>query len=159
MQPNEKKNIIFRLIFGLLTLSITALTVFFFIKTLDINKENEYTINLIGLGGIAFFALIEALLMFKNITKQIIFHSIIFNEHNNTINWPAFIVANIGFGIGVILETVSLVLLLASKNITIISSSMVLIPLAAFIILNCIIYDLYLLLHRERKMKITDLLK
>lgn len=159
MQPNKNKNIVFRLTFGLLTLLVSALTIFFFIKTLEINNENEYTINLIGLGGIAFFALIEAILMFKNITKQIIFHSIIFNEHNNTINWPAFIVANIGLTIGITLETVSLVLLFTSNNLTVTSSSMVLIPLAAFIILNCVIYDLYLLLYKERKMKITDLLK
>ena len=159
MKNNFVKNIIFRLISGFVLLFVLALIVYSFIETLKVNKDNAYLINIIGLIGMGLFTVIESFLLFKNIKNPIIFHAVIFNEHNSTINWPAFIVDNVGLLIGIIIETVSLILINTKTDLTIVTSCLVLIPLAAFLISNCLFYNAYLLLFRERKLKVKDLIK
>ena len=154
-----KKNVIFRLISGFVMLMVTSLMVFFFVETIKVNKSGDYVINLFGLGGMTIFSLIETILLFKNCKKSIIFHPIIFNEHNSTINWPAFIVDNIGLAIGLAIEIVSLILFSTTKDLIVKTSTMVLIPLGAFLIVNCLIYNVHLILFMERKIKIKDLIK
>lgn len=159
MNELVKKNIIFRLIYGLVLLLLTGLTVYFFIKTLEINTDNVYLINLIGIGGILFFTIVEMVLMFKNIKKTIIFHSVIFNEHDSSINWPAFVVANIGVVIGLTISIIASILYLTSSKADIYSSSMVLIPLGTFIYINGLIYDVHTYFYRSKKVKLKDLIK
>lgn len=153
------KNILFRLLTITSLLAILAVLILFLIKLFGLNSDNVFLINIIGLIGVAIFLLIETAMLLVNIKKQIIFHALIFNEHNSTINWPAFIVANIGLGIGLTLSITGLVLYFTSNNLDIVTSAMVIVPIGLFLLFNCVMYDVYVLLFKQRKLKPEDLIK
>ena len=155
---NKAKIILFRLFLSLLLLSVLGLIVIFIIELIKINKEDAYLINIIGLVGVAIFLLIEAVMLLKNINKQIIFHALVFNEHNSTINYPAFITANVFLAIGVGLSILGTVLYFTTADETIKTSVMVLIPIGIFVLLNCIGYDVYTLLFKAKKTSLKDLI-
>ncbi len=160
---NKTKNILFRLGLGIFLIATIVVGVLLTIGLFQYNAtaengEGEYIINIIGLIGVLIFVAIEMVMLLNNLTKQIIFHPVVFNEHNSTINWPAFIVANIGLAIGIAIETVSLIFYFTNKDVVIITSVMVLIPIGMFLIFNCIAYDVYVLMFKVKKVKMEDLI-
>lgn len=155
---NKTKNILFRLglsVFLLINLTILVLLV---VQLFTLNNENEYLINIIGMIGVGVFVLIELVMLLVNLTKQIIFHAVVFNEHNSTINWPAFIVANIGLAIGLTLSIVGGVLYFTTSDLVIKTSVMVLIPIGLFLLFNCIAYNVYVLMFKVKKVNLKDLI-
>lgn len=156
---NKTKNILFRLGLSLFLLGTFAVLFLLIIGLINLNSNNEYLINIIGLVGVGIFLLIEVVMLLVNLKKQIIFHAVVFNEHNSTINWPAFIVANIGLAIGLAISIVSGILYFTTSDLVIKTSVMVLIPIGLFLVFNCIAYNVYVLMFKVKKVKLEDLIK
>ena len=155
----QTKNIIFRLFTALLLSSIFAPLIIFVIELAKANKEGEYLINIVGLVGVGVFLLIELVMVLINLVKPIIFHALIFNEHNSTINWPAFIVANIGLVIGLAMSIIGLVLYFTNADLTIKTSAMVIVPIGLFLLANTIAYNVYVVMFKARKVSLKELIE
>lgn len=155
----QTKNVIFRLFTALLLSSIFAPLIIFVIELAKANKEGEYLINIVGLVGVGVFLLIELVMVLINLVKPIIFHALIFNEHNSTINWPAFIVANIGLVIGLAMSIIGLVLYFTNADLTIKTSAMVIVPIGLFLLANTIAYNVYVVMFKARKVGLKELIE
>lgn len=155
----QTKNVIFRLFTALLLSSIFAPLIIFVIELARANKEGEYLINIVGLVGVGVFLLIELVMVLINLVKPIIFHALIFNEHNSTINWPAFIVANIGLVIGLVMSIIGIVLYFTNADLTIKTSAMVIVPIGLFLLANTIAYNVYVVMFKARKVGLKELIE
>lgn len=102
-------------------------------------------INIIAITMLIIFTIFEILTLFKGLTKQqVIIHDLVFE--GNDLNKPSLIINNVLLGIGLIgfLSTLISSYFIEKHFFTLISLS----PIFLYLLLNCIYYNLYILLDK-----------
>jgi len=107
---------------------------------------------------LCFLTIFETIFLLKNIKNDLIINTLVFN-HNKKVNRPMAVITSIGLAIGIGLLTFGLIALNTNDNILFQVASVVGIPIAAYLVINCAIYFSYLFLYKEKPLKLEDLLK
>ena len=157
MNFEEKKNVIFRLIacfLLLLPLTIIVLGLIHLFKTL----ADGYVISIIAFMLAAAFLLLEFVVILKGWKKENSLYKIAFNENQNINNVPlvAVIVGTV-FGAGLTALAISVYFIRNSEPFK--TSMLVVLSIASYLLVNCIIYYIYILMFKKRPINLKNFIK
>ena len=131
---------------------------FFYANIIGRNLEQMDLIFLsIGTFIVIMFSLLEIFLLIKGWNKPLLMENIVFIK-NGTMTTGPFIVVNIGLALGITLFTLGLILFLTKDQILVKCAMLFASVVGAYLLLNCLLYDLFVWIFRKRKFDIKDLL-
>ena len=157
MNYNERLNLSHRLIaMGLLLISlgvsVTSLAL------IILSHTEEIVLMLIAVSITIVFALLETIVIVKGGKKESNLQKIAFNEKENINNIPLVAVGvGTAFGVGLLALGISVYIINPSTMVK--ASMLVVISIASYLLLNCFIYYIYLLMFKKRPLNLKDLIK
>lgn len=158
MNIAERKNLTYRIIAALILLITLGMITFSFIVILQIEKDQLF-LDILTLSLTAFFLLAEEVLILRGGKKESNLYKIIFDT-NGRVNTVPLIAVTIGifFGLGLVSLGIS-VYFVRFDEVTIRTSMLVILSVAVYLVTNCLIYYLYILMFKKREFKLEDLIK
>ena len=158
MNVQERKNLTYRLLASLILLISAGMILYTFVVVLQIEHEQLF-LDILTLSTTSFFLLVELFFILKGGKKESNLYKIGFND-NGKLNTVPLIAVMVGtaFGLGLIALGVS-VYFVRYDETTIRTSMLVILSVAVFLVTNCLIYYLYILMFRKREVRLEDLIK
>ena len=158
MNIQERKNLTYRLIAALILLITAGMVAFAFVIVIQIEKEQKF-LDILTLSLVSFFLLFEEIFLLKGGKKESHLYKICF-EDNGRLNGVPLIAVGVGnfFGLGLIILGIS-VYFVRFDEVTIRTSMLVILSVAVYLVTNCLIYYLYLIMFRKREVRLEDLIK
>ena len=158
MNIQERKNLTYRLLASLILLISGGMIAYAFIVVFQIER-NQLFLDIVTLGTTAFFLLAELFFILKGGKKESNLYKIGFNDNGKLNNVPliAVLVGTV-FGLGLIALGVS-VYFVQYEDVTVRTSMLVVLSVAVYLVTNCLIYYLYLLMFRKKEVRLEDLIK
>lgn len=155
MNITYKNNIKYRVIASillLLSLGLIGFSIFYVFQSTD----NEKVLTLITLFLTAAFCILEIILIIKGGKKDLALYKIAFNENQSLNNVPliAVIVGSV-FGLGLTILGIILFITKQNEPMTL-SSSLVILSVSVYLLINCIIYFIYLIIFRKKPVNLKD---
>ena len=145
MNIQERKNITYRLLASLILLISGAMIVYAFIEVLRVEREQLF-LDILTLSTTAFFLLVELFFILKGGKKESNLYKIGFNDNGKLNNVPLIaVIIGTAFGLGLIAMGVS-VYFVRYNEITIRTSMLVILSVAVYLVTNCLVYYLYILM-------------
>ena len=131
---------------------------FFYASIVGRNIEQMDLVFLsIGTGIIIIFSLLEMFLLIKGWNKPLLMENIAFIR-NGTMTTGPFIVVNIGLVLGITLFSLGLVIFLTNEKVLVKCAMLFASVVGGYLLINCLLYDLFVWMFRKRKFNIKDLL-
>lgn len=157
MNFEEKKNVVFRLIAGFLLLIPLGLIVFGLIHLFQ-TLADGYVISIIAFMITAAFLLLELVVILKGWKKENSLSKIAFNENQNINNVPlvAVIVGTI-VGVGLTALAISVYFVRDSEPFK--TSMLVVLSISVYLLVNCIIYFIYIFIFKKRPLNLRNFIK
>ena len=157
MNIEERRNLAHRLTSAsliLLNLGFVGYCLYF----IATSPSQNQIISIIACVFAALMMIFEIVLLLKGGKKESALYKIAFNPNGNINNVPLIAVSVFCFfGVGlIVLGTLLNVLKHVEPNI---SSSLVILLVAVYLVSNCLIYYLYCIMFKKREFKLEDLLK
>ncbi len=121
-------------------------------------KSQNQIVSVIACIFTAVFIIFEIILILRGWKKELILYKIAFNPNDKVNNVP-LIAVGIGslFGVGLLIMGILLnVLKHVEPNIT---TSLVIIAIAIYLLINCMIYFLYVIMFKKREVRLEDFIK
>ena len=158
MNIQERKNLTYRLIAAFILLISAFMVAFSFVVIIKIETQQLF-LDILTLSLVSLFFLVEEILILKGGKKESHLYKIAF-EDNGKVNGVPVIAVGIGalFGLGLLIMGVC-VYFIRFNEVTIRTSMLVILSVAVYLLTNCIIYVLYLLMFRKREVRLEDLIK
>ena len=158
MNIQERKNITYRLLASLILLISGAMIVYAFIEVFRVERDQLF-LDVLTLSTTSFFLLVELFFILKGGKKESNLYKIGFNDNGKLNNVPLIaVIIGTAFGLGLIAMGVS-VYFVRYNEITIRTSMLVILSVAVYLVTNCLVYYLYILMFRKREVKLEDLIK
>ena len=157
MNIEERRNLTYRLISSVivfLNLGFVAYCLYF----ISTSPNQNQIISIIACCFAALMMIFEIVLLLRGGKKESAMSKIVFNPNGRINNVPLIAVSVFcAFGVGLIILGT---LLNGMKHVEpYISSSLVILIVAVYLVCNCIVYYLYCLMFKKREFKLEDLLK
>ena len=157
MNIEEKKNVIFHILAAVLCLGSLGLDSFVLLKVIEYNTE-DLVLNCIALAVAILFALLEIFVNLRKPKKESLLYQICFNENQKINTIPLFAVGiSTVFGLGLL--AMSLAVFFIREEIRNKAAMLVVLAIAAYLLVNCVMYWLYILVFRKKPFKLEDLIK
>lgn len=157
MNISERKIVLFRLISSIILLIPLGLAGLSCYLIFSANPE-EMVLLIISLVAVSAFDIFEIILMLKGWKNESNLYKIAFNTNGSINNVPIFAVgAGTLFGVG--LTSLGTIVYFVRDEITIKCSMLVVLTVGAYLLLNCIIYFIYLIMYKKRELDLRDLIK
>lgn len=157
MNISERKIVLFRLISSIILLIPLGLAGLSCYLILSANPE-EMVLLIISLVAVSAFNIFEIILMLKGWKNESNLYKIAFNTNGSINNVPIFAVG-VGTLFGVGLTSLGTIVYFVRDEITIKCSMLVVLTVGAYLLLNCIIYFIYLIMYKKRELDLRDLIK
>ena len=157
MNFHERKNITYRLISGfllLLSLGVSAFT----LSQIIMLRPDENVLLLIAVAVVLLFALLEFVFILKGGKKDSYLYKIAFND-NGTINNVPLIAVIIGSGIGFGLLALGISVFIIRSEPMIKCSMLVVASISSYLLVNTLIYYIYMSIFKNRPFNVKDLIK
>lgn len=122
------------------------------------HKPDDVVLMYIAVILAAVFTVLEATFIVKGGKKESSLQNIAFNENQTINNFPA-IVVGVGTALSIGLITLSLVVYFVREEITVKCGMMVILAIAGYLFINCVIYYFYLLMFKKREINLRDFIK
>ena len=157
MNFEEKKNVIFRLVASFLLLIPLTFIVLGLVHVFQVLAEG-YIISIIAFMLTGAFLLLEMVVILKGWKKESSLYKIAFNENQNINNVPlvAVIVGTV-FGTGLLALSISVYFLRNSEPFK--TSMIVVLSIASYLLINCIIYFIYIFIFKKRPLDLRKFIK
>lgn len=157
MNFEEKKNVIFRVVSGVLLVITLAIVVFGLIHIFQTFADG-YIISIIAFMLTGAFILFEQIILLKGWKKENSLYKIAFNENEKVNNVPlvAVIVGTL-FGVG--LTILGIVVYFTKREEPFQTSMLVVLSIGSYLLLNCVIYYIYLLMFKKRPINLRKFIK
>ena len=158
MNIQERKNLTYRLLAGLILLISAGMIAYAFVVVLQVERKQLF-LDVLTLGITTFFLLFEEIFILKGGKKESYLYKIGFNDNGklNSVPLIAVIVGNF-FGLGLVSLGIS-VYFVRYDDVTIRTSMLIILSVAVYLVVNCLIYYLYVLMFRKREVRLEDLIK
>lgn len=158
MNIRERRTLIWRFISSAFLLLVVAVGVLSLIKVITLAPEG-IVLNCIALGLATLFPIGQIVVILRGWKKESHLTDILFNT-NNKINNVFLIAISVASAFGLTLAILGMVALFTKENtVTRICALHVILTIVTYLLVNCAIYFLYLLLFKKRKATIEDLAK
>ena len=157
MNFEEKKNVIFRLITGVL-LVIPLVFVVLGLVHIFHTFSDGYIISIIALMLTAGFIFLELIVVLKGWKKESALYKIAFNENQKINNVPliAVIVGTL-FGVGLTALAITVYFVKAVEPHQ--TSMIVVLSISSYLLLNCIAYYIYIWMFKKRPIDLRKFIK
>lgn len=157
MNFQERKNVLFRLISSFLISGVLGFDIYVAIYIFSHKSSNQI---LSGVGCIlaALMMIFETILILRGWGKESVLYKIAFNPNDKLNNVP-FIAVWVATVFGVGLTILGSLLNVLKHEEPFITSSFVIIVVAIYLLVNCIIYFLYCFMFKKREIKLEDFIK
>ena len=156
MNYSEKRNILYRLIsVGLILISL-GLDAYAMYMVILFNAEDKI-LSIIALALAAAFTILEITVILKGWKKDSNLFKIAFNENRNINNVPlvaVFVGTLFGLGLGIM----SVVIYLTRGEVNIKNAMLIIMAIAVYLLVNCLVYYLFLLFFKKRDLSIKELI-
>ena len=158
MNFTERKNLTYRLLASLILLITAGLVIYAFIAVLRSEKQ-QLLLDIVTLSLTSLFLVLELVQILRGGKKESYLYKIAF-EPNGTINTVPVIAVIVGtfFGVGLLALGVS-VYFVRFNEVTIRNSMLVVLCVGVYLVTNCLIYYLYLIMFKKRETKLEDFIK
>ena len=158
MNITEKRNLTYRLISGAVLLISLALMIYSLILII-MAQPKELVLDIIALSLAIFFIIGEEFILLRGWKKDSYLYKIAFND-NNSINNVPLIAVSVGtaFGLGLMALGIS-VYFVRFNDVSIRTSMLVVLSIAVYLVVNCLIYFFYVIFFKKRPFKLADLIK
>ena len=157
MNFEEKKNVIFRLIAGFLLLVPMVIIVLGLIHLFKTLAEG-YIISIVAFMFTAAFLLLELVVILKGWKKDNSLSKIAFNENQNINNVPLVAVI-VGTAVGIFLTALSISVYFIRDTEPIKTSMLVVLSIGSYLLINCLIYFIYILIFKKRPLDLRNFIK
>ena len=157
MNFEEKKNVIFRLIASfllLVPLTIIVLGLIHLFKTL----AEGYILSIIAFMLTAAFLVLEMVVILMGWKKENSLAKIAFNENQN-INNVSLIAVIVGTVLGVGLTGLSISVYFIRNAEPFKTSMLVVLSISSYLLINCIIYFIYIFIFKKRPLDLRNFIK
>lgn len=157
MNFEEKKNVIFRLIASfllLVPLTIIILGLIHLFKTL----AEGYILSIIAFMLTAAFLILETVVILMGWKKENSLAKIAFNENQN-INNVSLIAVIVGTVLGVGLTALSISVYFIRDAEPFKTSMLVVLSISSYLLINCIIYFIYIFIFKKRPLNLKNFIK
>ena len=157
MNFEEKKNVIFRLIASfllLVPLSIIILGLIHLFKTL----AEGYILSIIAFMLTGAFLLLELVVILKGWKKENSLAKIAFNENQN-INNVSLIAVLVGTVLGIGLTALSISVYFIRDAEPFKTSMLVVLSISTYLLVNCVIYFIYIFIFKKRPLNLRNFIK
>ena len=157
MNFEEKKNLTYRIIASLF-LAVSLGTTIFSLAQIIILRPEEVVLMLIAVAVASLFAILEIFVILRGGKKESYLYKIAFNENKHINNVPLIAVGvGTAFGLGLLALAISVYLI---RDTAIIKSSMlVVLSISVYLLVNCVIYYIYLYMFKNRPINLRDFIK
>ena len=157
MNIEERKNVLFHLLACLFCLGSLGLDAFVLLKVIEYNTQ-DLTLNCIALAVAMLFALLEFYMNVRKPKKESLLFQICFNENQKINTIPLFAVG-IGSLFGLGLTAMAIAVYFVREEARNKAAMLVVLAISVYLLVNCILYWLYLLIFRKKPFNIKDLIK
>ena len=157
MNFRERKNVLFRLISATLVLGSLGFDIFVLIYVFT-HKSNNQIVSAIGCILAALMMIFECVLLLRGWNKENALYKIAFNPNEKLNNVP-FIAVCVATVFGTGLTILGSLLNVLKHEEPFITSSFVIILVAIYLLVNCLIYFLFCIMYKKRKIKLEDFIK
>lgn len=154
--PADARTIVFRIV-SVASLFATLPFVVWMLVLLIAESEAESTFATIALIVLSAFTVLEIAIILKNMKKDLLLFHVAFNE-NKTLNRPALIIVNVFLAVSIGIFAGGLFLALSPAP-ELLTSGRVVFPIGLVMLINCVLYDLYVILFHRRRFSVKALLK
>ena len=157
MNFEEKKNVVFRLVACFLLLATLSIIILGLIHVFQVLADG-YIISIIALMLTAAFLILEFVVILKGWKKENSLYKIAFNENQNINNVPliAVIVGTV-FGVGLLALSISVYFIRNTEPFK--TSMLVVLSIASYLLINCIIYFIYVIVFKKRPLNLRNFIK
>ena len=157
MNFEEKKNVIFRLVACFLLLAPLSIIILGLIHVFQVLADG-YIISIIALMPAAAFLILEFVVILKGWKKENSLYKIAFNENQNIHNVPlvAVIVGTV-FGVGLLALSISVYFIRNTEPFK--TSMLVVLSIATYLLVNCVIYFIYVIMFKKRPLNLRNFIK
>ena len=158
MNVQERKNLTYRLFAALILIINVGMISYAFVTVLSEEKDQLF-LDVLTLCVTSLFLVFELVMILRGWKKESNLFKIGFNDNGKLNNVPliAVIVGN-AFGLGLLGLGVA-VYFVKYDDVTTRTSMLVILSVAIYLITNCLIYYLYILMFRKREVRLEDLIK
>lgn len=157
MNSNERKVVTFRLISAFLILLSLGFVGYVFSYVIMTDSSNK-VVSIITCVVASLFMILEIIGVLYRWRKESYLYRIAFNN-NETINNIPLIPIGIFFLFGTGLIIMGSVLNVTKDSEPFISTSLIVIAVGLYVVLNCFIYYLYVFMYKKREVNLKDLIK
>ena len=158
MNISERKNLIYRLLASAILLISAGMIIYSFIVVFKVEHE-QLLLDVITLSTAFFFLIVELFFILKGGKKESNLYKIGFNDNGKLNNVPLIaVIVGAVFGLGLIGLGVS-VYFVRYEEVTIRTSMLIILSVAVYLLTNCLIYFLYILMFKKREVRLEDLIK
>lgn len=157
MNSSERKVVTFRLISAFLLLLSLGFVGYVFSYVIMTDSSNK-VVSIITCVVASLFMILEIIGVLYRWRKESYLYRIAFNN-NETINNIPLIPIGIFFLFGTGLIIMGAVLNVTKDSEPFISTSLIVIAVGLYVVLNCFIYYLYVFMYKKREVNLKDLIK
>ena len=158
MNFEERKNLSYRILASLILLITAGMIALTFVTVIQIEKKQLF-LDIVTLSLTLFFLIIELVIILKRGKKESFLFKIAFEPNERVNHVPLIaVIFFLLFGLGLIGLGVS-VYFVRFNEVSIRTSMLVVISVAVYLVTNCLIYLLYLLMFKKRGVKLENLIK
>lgn len=139
----------------LLSIGLSSFSTYYVISL----KPEKIVLDIIALSLTIAFAITQIILILRGWKKESHLLDIAFNT-DNSVNKFALVVVIIGSLIGVALDILGIVVLCTRANeVPVICSMFIILAISTYLLMNCVIYFVFLILFRKRNLTLEDYAK
>ena len=158
MNIQERKNLTYRLLSSLILLITVGMITYAFYEVIK-NEHDQLFLDVLTLGITSFFLIFEVIFLLKGGKKESHLYKVGFNDNGKINSVPLIaVIAGLAFGLGLVGLGIS-VYFVRYDEVTIRTSMLVILSVAVYLVTNCLIYFLYILMFRKKEFKLEDLIK
>lgn len=153
----ERKTLVYRFVaFTLLLISLGVTA--FSLSQIIILKPEELILMLITIAICALFAILESAFILKGWKKESNLQKIAFNENSHVNNVPLIGVSvGAAFGLGLLALGISVYIIRVEPTVK--ASMLAVLSVSVYLLVNCLIYYIYLIMFKNRPLNLKDLIK
>ena len=153
----ERKTLVYRFVaFTLLLISLGVTA--FSLSQIIVLRPEELILMLITIAICALFAILESVFILKGWKKESNLQKIAFNENSHVNNVPLIGVSvGAAFGLGLLALGISVYLIRVEPTVK--ASMLAVLSVSVYLLVNCLIYYIYLIMFKNRPLNLKDLIK
>lgn len=157
MNIEQRKILRFRIISSLLLLLPIGAMVFSLLQ-IFVTKPEDMMLTVVALIACGAFNIFEIVVLMRGYTKESNLYKIAFNDNGNINNVPLVAVI-VGTLFGLLLTSLGLVVFIVREETYIRASMLVVLTIGSYLLINCLVYYIFLIMYKKREINLRDFIK